>query len=131
MTRGHPLLKSEVQNKRDPKNDRSNWRQQVTPKHFCVKITDKTVQNYFKKAGFCEIEEDDAVSDDPFAVLKDTVTQLINLDKTFEDVTVEDVTSFDDTLVSTQGPLSDEDILAGFLPIDVHAQHESDDEEDS
>ena len=34
-------------------------------------------------------------------------------------------------LVSTQEPLSDENILAGFLPIDVHAQHESDDEEDS
>ena len=28
-------------------------------------VTDKTVQNCFKKAGFCEIEEDDAVSDDP------------------------------------------------------------------
>ena len=34
-------------------------------------------------------------------------------------------------LVSTQGPLSDEGILAGFLPIDVHPQHESDHEEDS
>ena len=95
------------------------------------KVTDKTVQNCFKKAGFCVIEEDDAVSDDPFAALKDTVTQLVSLDKTFEDVTtVEDVASFDDILVLTQEPLSDEDILAGFLPIDVHAQHEPDDEED-
>ena len=76
--------------------------------------TDKTVQNYFKKAGFCEIEEDDAVSDDPFAVLKDTGTQVINLDKTFEDVTVDDVASFDDMFVSTQESLSDEDIMAGF-----------------
>ena len=33
-------------------------------------------------------------------------------------------------LVSTQEPLSD-DILTGFLPIDVHAQHESDDEVES
>ena len=72
------------------------------------------MQNYFKKAGFCEIEEDDSVSDDPFSTLKDTVTQLIDLDKTFEDVTVEDVASFDDMLMSTQEPLSDEDILAGF-----------------
>ena len=94
-------------------------------------VTDKSVQNRFKKAGFCETEEDDAVSNDPFAALKDTATQLINLDKTFEDVTVEDVASFNDMLVSTQEPLSDDDILAGFLPIDVHAQHESDDEEDS
>ena len=94
-------------------------------------VTDKTVQNCFKKAGFCEIEEDDAVSDDPFAALKDTVTQLINLDEAFEDITIEDVAPFDDILVLTQEPLSDEDILAGFLPIDVHAQHESDDEEDS
>ena len=39
--------------------------------------TDKTVQNCFKKAAFCEIEEDDAVSDDPFSTLKDTVTQLL------------------------------------------------------
>ena len=68
-------------------------------------VTDKTVQNCFKKAGFCEIEEDYAVSDDPFAALKDTATQLINLDKTFEDVTVEDVASFDDMLVSTQESL--------------------------
>ena len=68
-------------------------------------VTDKTVQNCFKKAGFCEIEEDDAVFDDPLAALKDTVTQLINLDEAFEDVTVEDVASFDDILVLTQEPL--------------------------
>ena len=42
------------------------------------------------------------------------------------DVTVEDIASFVDMLVSTQESLSDEDILAGFLPIDVHSQHESD-----
>ena len=94
-------------------------------------VTDKTVQNCFKKAGFCEIEEDDAVSDDLFAALKDTATLLINRDKTFEDVTVEDVASSDDMLVSTQEPLSDADILVGFLSIDVHAQHQSDDEEES
>ena len=94
-------------------------------------VTDKTMQNCFKKAGFCEIEEDDAVSGDPFTALKNTVTQLINLDKTFEDVTVEDVASFNYVLVSTQELLSDEDILADFLPIDAHAQHEFDDEEDS
>ena len=94
-------------------------------------VTNKTVQNCYIKAGFCEIEEDDAVSDDPFAALKDTVMQLINLDKTFEGVTVEDVASFEDILVSTQERLSDEDILADFLHIDVHAQHESDDEEES
>ena len=77
-------------------------------------VTDKTVQICYTKAGFCETEEDDAVSDDPFAALKDTVMQLINLDKTFEGVTVEDVASFHDILVSTQEPLSDEDILADF-----------------
>ena len=94
-------------------------------------ITDKTMQNCFKKAGFCEIEEDDAIFNDPFAALKDTVTQLINLDKTFEDATVEDVASFDGMIVSTQEPLSDEDILACFLPIDVHVKHDSNDKEES
>ena len=83
-------------------------------------FADKIVQNCFKKVDFCEIEQDDAVSDDPFAALKDSVTQLINLDKIFEDVTVEDIASFDDMFVSTQEPLSDEDILASILPIDVH-----------
>ena len=82
-----------------------------------------------KKGGFCEIEKDDAVSDDPFAALKDTVTQLSNLDKAFEDVTVNEVVCFDDMLVSTQEPLSDEDILASFSTVDVDTQHESDDEE--
>ena len=37
-------------------------------------VTDKTVENCFKKAGFCQIEKDDAVSDNLFAALKDTVT---------------------------------------------------------
>ena len=39
-----------------------------------------------KKQVFLRLKKDDAVPDDPFAALKDTVTQLINLDKTFEDV---------------------------------------------
>ena len=89
-------------------------------------VTDKTVQNCFKKADFSEIEDDDAVSDDPFASVKDSITQLSVLDKTFEDVTVENVASFDDMLVSTQEPLSDEDILAGLLAVDIDDQHESD-----
>ena len=37
-------------------------------------VTNKTMENCFKKAGFREIEEDDAVSNDPFGALKDTVT---------------------------------------------------------
>ena len=48
------------------------------------------------------------------------------MDKTFEDVTVENVASFDDMLVSTQESLSDEDILAGLLAVDIDDQHESD-----
>ena len=78
-----------------------------------------------KKAGFCQSEEDGAVSDDPFVALKDTVTRLINLDEKFEDVTVEDVPSSDDMLVSAQEPLSDEPLS------DTYAQHKSDDEEES
>ena len=54
------------------------------------------------------------------------MTQLSILDKTFEDVTVEDVASFDDMLLSTQEPLSDEDILADLLAVDIDDQHESD-----
>ena len=89
-------------------------------------VTDKTVQNCFMEVGFSEIKDDDAVSDDPFAVLKGSITQLSILDKTFEDVTTEDVTSFDDILVSTQEPLSDEDILAGYSGVDIDDQHKSD-----
>ena len=89
-------------------------------------VTDKTVQNCFKKADFSEIENDDAVSDDPFAAVKDSITQPSVLDKTFEDVTVENVTSFDDMLVSSQVPLSEEDILAGLSAVDIDDQHESD-----
>ena len=89
-------------------------------------VKDKTVQSCFKKSGFSEIEDNDAVSDDPFATLRDLITQLNILDKTFEDVTVEDVASFDDMLVLTQEPLSDEDILPGFLVVDIDDQHESD-----
>ena len=91
-----------------------------------LEVTDKTVQNCFMKVGFSEIKDDDAVSDDPFAVLKGSITQLSILDKTFEDVTAEDVTSFDDMLVSTQEPLSDEDILAGYSGVDIDDKHKSD-----
>ena len=63
-------------------------------------------------------DDDDAVSDDLFAALKDSITQLSILNKTFEDVTVEDVASFDDMLVSTQESLSDENILACLLAAD-------------
>ena len=49
------------------------------------------MQNCFKKASFSEIEDGDAVSDDQFAALKDSITQLSNLNKTFEDATVENV----------------------------------------
>ena len=89
-------------------------------------VTDKTVQSCFKKAGSSEIEDDDAVSDDPFAALKDSITQFSILDKTFEDVTVEDVASFHDMLVSTQEPLSNKDILSGLLAVDIDDQHKSD-----
>ena len=56
-------------------------------------IAEKTVQNCIKKAGFSDIKDDDAVADDPFPMLKDSITQLSILDKTFEDPTVEDVES--------------------------------------
>ena len=52
------------------------------------------------------------VSDDPFA------TQLSILNKTFEDVTVADITCFDDMLVSVQEPR-----------MDINDQHESDEDD--
>ena len=73
-------------------------------------VTDKTMQNCFKKASFSDA---DAVSDDPFAALKNSITQLSILGKTFKDVTAEDVISFDDMFVLTQEPLSNKDIFAG------------------
>ena len=47
------------------------------------------------------------------------------MDETFENVTVEDVASLDDILVSTQEPLSDADILASLLAVDIDDKHES------
>ena len=85
-------------------------------------VTDKTVQNCFKEAEFSEIEDDNTVSDDPFTALKDLITQFSILDKTFEDITAKNVASFDDILVST---LSNEDILADLLAVDIDNQHES------
>ena len=87
-------------------------------------ITDKTIQNCFKKAGFSEIEDGDTVSDDRFVALKDSITQLSILEKTFEDVTVEDVASFDDMLVSIQEPLTNKDTLACLLALGIDDQHE-------
>ena len=89
-----------------------------------AEITDKTIQNCFKKAGFSEIEDDDTVSDYPFVALKDSITQLSILEKTFEDVTVEDVASVDDMLVSAQEPLTNKDTLACLLALDIDDQHE-------
>ena len=37
-------------------------------------VTNKTMLNCFKKAGFSEIEDDGAVSADSFAALKDPIT---------------------------------------------------------
>ena len=85
-------------------------------------VTEKTVQNCFKEAEFSEIEDDDTVSDDPFAALKDSINQFSILDKIFEDITAKNVASFDDILVST---LSNEDILADLLAVDIDNQHES------
>ena len=85
-------------------------------------VTDKTVQNCFKEAEFSEIEDDDTVSDDPFAALKDSINQFSILDKIFEDITAKNVASFDDILVST---LSNLDILADLLAVDIDNQHES------
>ena len=92
-------------------------------------VTDKTVQNCFKKSGFSETEDNDAVSDYPFAALKDSITHLSILEKIFEDVTVEDVAYFDDMLVPTQDALSEEDILPGLLAVDIDDQHESDEDD--
>ena len=85
-------------------------------------VTDKTVQNCFKEAEFSEIEDGDTVSDDPFAALKDSINQFSILDKIFEDITAKNVASFDDILVST---LSNLDILADLLAVDIDNQHES------
>ena len=85
-------------------------------------VTEKTVQNCFKEAEFSEIEDDDTVSDDPFAALKDSINQFSILDKIFEDITAKNVASFDDILVST---LSNLDVLADLLAVDIDNQHES------
>ena len=51
-------------------------------------VTDKTVWNYLRKAGFSAVEDDDTLTDDPFATLNNSITQLSILDKIFEDITV-------------------------------------------
>ena len=87
-------------------------------------VTDKSVRNCFKKTGFSEIDDNDAVSDDPFTALKFSIIQLSILDKTFEDVTVEEVTSLYDILVSTQESLSNKDNLVDILAGDIDYQHD-------
>ena len=74
-------------------------------------VTDKTIQNCFKKAGFTEISDDSLSSDDPFSALKDTVCQLSRMDESLKDISVEDIASFDNSLPVTQALMSDEDIL--------------------
>ena len=94
-------------------------------------VTDTIVQNCFRKAGFSKVAEEDAILDDPFAALKSTLKELVDLDETYKDITVEDVSSFDDMLVSTQEPLSGEEIIAEFFSIDADAQQGEFDEDDS
>lgn len=91
-------------------------------------VTEKTVQNCFKKAGFTEIDENTLSSDDPFRALNDTIRQLSRLDENFKDLSAKDVASFDDAVPVTQGLMSDEEILSDILGNEVE---EIQDEEDN
>lgn len=91
-------------------------------------VTEKTVQNCFKKAGFTEIDENTLSSDDPFRALNDTIRQLSILDENFKDLSAKDVASFDDAVPVTQGLMSDEEILSDILGNEVE---EMQDEEDN
>lgn len=91
-------------------------------------VTEKPVQNCFKKAGFTEIDENTLSSDDPFRALNDTIRQLSILDENFEDLSAKDVASFDDAVPVTQGLMSDEEILSDILGNEVE---EMQDEEDN
>ena len=91
-------------------------------------VTEKTVQNCFKKAGFTEIDENTLSSDDPFRALNDTIRQLSILDENFKDLSAKDVASFDDAVSVTQGLMSDEEILSDILGNEVE---EMQDEEDN
>ena len=64
-------------------------------------VTPRTVKNYFKKAGFSEIEGDDEihVSDDLFAALEDSIKQFGLLEQSFKDLAVDDVVDFVKSLV--------------------------------
>ena len=100
------------------------WTLWKCPSYHELRLQARPYKNCFKKAGFSEIEDDDTVSDYPFVALKDSITQLSILEKTFEDVTVEDVASVDDMLVSAQEPLTNKDTLACLLALDIDDQHE-------
>ena len=92
-------------------------------------VTEKIIQNCFKKAGFTEISDDSLSSDDPFSALKDTVCQLSRMDESFKDISVEDIASFDDSLPLTQALMSDEDILTDIMGDDTEDGDENEEEE--
>ena len=60
-----------------------------------AEVIPKTVKNYFKKAGFPEIE-DDVIheSNDLFYPLEDSIKQLRPLDKTSKNLSADDVDDF-------------------------------------
>ena len=92
-------------------------------------VTEKTIQNCFKQAGFTEITDDSLSFDDLFSSLKDIVCQLSRMDEGFKDISVEDITSFDDSLPVTKALTSDEDILTDIMGDDTEHGHKDEEEE--
>lgn len=86
--------------------------------------------NCFKNAGSRE-KEGDAVCDDSFITLKDTITRPSNLNNVFDDVNVDNVASFDHMLVSTQGNHLIRISWKALYLLIFMLGHESEDEKDS
>ena len=79
----------------------------------CDDMSITTVQNSFKKAHFSNDEKSDD-SEDPFSALKHSIEQLQSRDEALvpDDVTCDDVLTFDDKVAVTQDVLTEQMIVA-------------------
>ena len=91
-------------------------------------VSDTTIQNCFRKAGFSEELGDEDIEDDPFSALKQSLDKLRNRDQQLmpENVMYDDVLHVDDCVAATEAVMSDEMIIQEIR----EGENENENEED-
>ena len=90
-------------------------------------VSDTTIQNCFRKAGFSEELGDEDIEDDPFSALKQSLDKLRNRDQQMpENVMYDDVLHVDDCVAATEAVMSDEMIIQEIR----EGENENENEED-